>query len=797
MALPALKMQMPPVDETLELLRSVDAFTGYNEEDLRKIVDIMECNKYDLDESIVSFGCASNNLHIVLEGAGKVSIPRQVGQVSRGDVFGEEALRLAGAISPHQVEAVGGAMTTISVNQALFNKLDIRRAHLGKTNQKEKLARAIGEVYGSESEHQQEGISQDSGRKIVSDYEQTMNDGELIMQAVKNNKVLSEVLQLTDGQYDLIRDCVHLISVPKGEVLMRKGDTGHALYILQEGLLDIFLSGTVEEGAGDFKLRAGDSFGELALLYDTPRAATISAVRDSWLWVLDRSEFKMVTRMNYTARISAYTKLIENIPFLDRMVDKGHHDMIAGILEEIFVAQTEDICTIGEDAGFLFIIYEGECEAHKADGSARTLQAGDWIGERQLEQNIPADETLIVTSESVTALVLDRNSLHLVTKAVHSMKRTSSLISPTSTGIEKGQYADQFLRRRVSRSNIHHGQSPKAQENVLAGLVPCGLLGEGSFGTVYLLADSSHDRKFALKGLYKERIVKENLSKIVANERSVMALLNSDFVVRLVRTYQDASHVFFLLEAVMGGELFDVYSDNDLFGSMDHARFYIGCVTLALSHLHLHRVIYRDLKLENCLLDDRGYVKITDMGIAKLVMGKTYTMCGTADYFAPETLKQSGYNRAVDWWACGVLMFIMVAGRSPFDAPEVTQIYKNIMKGFSKVKFPANFNSDIIDTIKSLCRKKPEERVPMMKGGIENLISMPFFSGLDWMQLEQRQVDPPFKPTSAKVTERKASRAMNFSVDSIVDWDGTLPDAHSTRPPTPPVLSRSALPETE
>merc|ERR1719230_2216204 len=102
-----------------------------------------------------------------------------------------------------------------------------------------------------------------------------------------------------------------------------------------------------------------------------------------------------------------------------------------------------------------------------------------------------------------------------------------------------------------------------------------------------------------------------------------------------------------MMEPVMGGELFDVYSDNDLFGHQNVAKFYFGCVTIALQHLHLKRVIYRDLKLENCLVDTNGYVKLTDMGIAKIVVGKTYTVCGTADYFPPETLKQSGHNRAV------------------------------------------------------------------------------------------------------------------------------------------------------
>merc|ERR1711939_807027 len=100
-------------------------------------------------------------------------------------------------------------------------------------------------------------------------------------------------------------------------------------------------------------------------------------------------------------------------------------------------------------------------------------------------------------------------------------------------------------------------------------------------------------------------------------------------------------------------------------------------------------------------------------------------------------------NRAVDWWACGVLLFIMMSGQSPFDAPEVTQIYKNIMKGFSRVKFPSEFTSDLIEVVKCLCRKKPEERITMQKGGVDNLVQLPFFLSVDWGLLAKRELSSP------------------------------------------------------
>lgn len=232
-----------------------------------------------------------------------------------------------------------------------------------------------------------------------------------------------------------------------------------------------------------------------------------------------------------------------------------------------------------------------------------------------------------------------------------------------------------------------------------------------------------------------------------------------------------------MLEAALGGELFDIYTDHELFGKVEPAKFYVACITMGLSHMHLKRVIYRDLKLENCLLDAKGYCKLTDMGIAKVVIGKTYTVCGTADYFAPETLRQVGHNRAVDWWALGVMLFIMLAGRSPFDAPEVSMIYKNIIKGFSKVKFPKEFPSDVIDSIKSLCRKKPEERVTMQKGGVDNFKEMPFFSSIKWDKLADLTMETPFVPPAVEldaIRQKKAERAYKIDVDNVQEWDGGI-----------------------
>lgn len=304
-----------------------------------------------------------------------------------------------------------------------------------------------------------------------------------------------------------------------------------------------------------------------------------------------------------------------------------------------------------------------------------------------------------------------------------------------------------------------------------------GALGEGSFGRVALMANKRTKKMLAAKVLRKDEILRSETANMVTNERNIMMLLDSNFIVRLYHTFQDSECIYFMLEPVLCGELFDAYHDHDLYGNLAVAKFNIACVTCGLEHMHERHVIWRDLKLENCLFDERGYVKLTDMGIAKVVVDKTFTICGTADYFAPETLRQHGHNRAADWWACGVLLFIMCSGRSPFDAPDVQQIYKNIMRGFSKVNFPQNFPADLVDVIKSLCRKVPEERVTMQKGGIANLREMPFFSDLSWESLLQGRAKAPFVPKGPDfeaIRARKLSKELVLDFRAIERWDGVL-----------------------
>ncbi|PAV17117.1 AGC Akt kinase [Pyrrhoderma noxium] len=278
------------------------------------------------------------------------------------------------------------------------------------------------------------------------------------------------------------------------------------------------------------------------------------------------------------------------------------------------------------------------------------------------------------------------------------------------------------------------------------------VIGKGSFGKVMQVRKRDTQRIYALKTIRKAHIASRNEITHTLAERLVLARVNNPFIVPLKFSFQSEQKLYLVLAFVNGGELFHHLQQEQRFNE-ERSRFYSAELLLALEHLHELDVVYRDLKPENILLDYTGHIALCDFGLCKLNMkdnDTTNTFCGTPEYLAPEVLNGSGYNRTIDWWTLGVLLYEMLSGLPPFydESPDV--MYKKIVN--NPLVFSDVVGSDARSILTGLLSRDPLKRLGV--NGAEEIRKHPFFhKHIDFAKLLAKKIQPPFKPKVASAVD--------------------------------------------
>jgi len=299
------------------------------------------------------------------------------------------------------------------------------------------------------------------------------------------------------------------------------------------------------------------------------------------------------------------------------------------------------------------------------------------------------------------------------------------------------------------------------------------ILGMGTFGKVRLVRHKNLKKSFAMKCLRKSVIIAMRQEQNILNEKDILAESKHPFVLALLGTFKDDLHIYMCLELVLGGELFSYLSNAGLVPA-DHAKFYAACVVSVFEYLHGKKIVYRDLKPENLLIDEGGYIKVVDFGFAKKITDRTYTLCGTPEYLSPEIIIGKGHNAAVDYWALGILIFEMLCGYTPFAVESTDQMYvcRNIVS--SEVEWPIEVSYNCEDLVTRLLNKDMARRLGCLKGGCKDIKKHAWFSGLDWKSLKERKFEAPWIPEI--VDEYDCSNFDEYDDDDMDDDEDYIDD---------------------
>ena len=529
---------------------------------------------------------------------------------------------------------------------------------------------------------------------------------------------------LEEGMLIKIADALTTVSFQEGDRIINKGDVGEVFYILKEGRVKVHDIGLGDSQYVDQVMGPGDFFGERALLTGEPRNANVTAETASVTLCLSRETFeKTLGPLQDLIDFAMKKRVLMGVPiFANSRLQPYEMAKLTDLLAEVTFHQGEVLAEAGQPARQnLYIIREGKITVANDNGIISNLGPGDYFGDKSIQAVDSAISHQTITAvEKTTCGVLTKSAIESV---IGHIPRLGKAAQAMTTKIDRSiQFKD---------------------------LVKFRILGVGTFGKVWLASHKKTGKPYALKMLNKREIIGHHQVEGVIREKNIMTSIDHPFVITLISTFQDDKHLYMLLELVQGGELFSVIHTESRDGIPNpNSRFYAACILESLAHLHNRHITYRDLKPENILIDALGYCVLVDLGFAKIVMDKTYTLCGTPEYLAPEIILSKGHDKGVDYWAFGVLIYEMLVGRSPFYSYGTDQVslFKRIVQ--VKYSFPpgAVVNEIAQDLIQRLIVRRQSNRFGCLARADMDIRDHAWFSVISTEKLLQKQIPAPWVP---------------------------------------------------
>ncbi|TRY65565.1 hypothetical protein DNTS_024061 [Danionella cerebrum] len=430
----------------------------------------------------------------------------------------------------------------------------------------------------------------------------------------------------------------------------------------------------------------------------------LAAVTQSHIWALDRRTFQNIMMKSTQAKQQEYFSFLRSVSLLKDLPEEKLAKIV-DCLEVDYFEKGEHIIREGEEGNTFFIIAKGEVSVTQSTEDfpepqeIKTLGVGDYFGEKALISEDVRSANIIAKEHDTQCLVVDRETFNQMVGTYEELQAyLKEYVEQLSLSDERRNAVPQspiyeHAPDAVEHKRLKEKSATLSSSSFLKELQVVATLGMGGFGRVELVKfKDSEETAFALKCIRKKHIVDTRQQEHIYSEKIILQQTNSNFIVRLFRTFRDDKYVYMLMEVCLGGELWSVLRDMSCFEEPT-ARFCTGCVLEAFDYLHGRGIVYRDLKPENLLLDAEGYIKM-----------KTWTFCGTPEYVAPEVIMNKGHDFGADCWSLGILIFELLTGSPPFTGSDPIRIYTMVLHGIEKVDIPKKISKRPEDLIQRLCK---------------------------------------------------------------------------------------------